>query len=179
MSWPWVSFYSLLLHLLTCLISSFLCYFSDSEWCIYFGNLYGKSLVLYLLKIFAKTLLFLLIFIVWFFLDLSFLYRLLFFAVSGNISFLVIFETLPNFSFFLLCSAFLCHIFILVVVEALQLLIFKVLIGPSYVYWLSLSTVCYSSTYLIIMVSFGRFVPLSDWCYYHLLLLEWVWHDYW
>ena len=109
----------------------------------------------------------------------SFFHCLLSFVVSGDMSFLVAFEAHSGLSFFLLYLVFLCHMSILVVVEALQLPILKVLVGPSNVHWLSPSTIHYSSACLVIMAFFCGFISLSDWCYCHFPFFKWFWHGYW
>ena len=77
-----------------------------------------------------------------------------------------------------LVSAFLCHMSVLVVVKAFRLSVFKVAVGPPNIYWLSSSTICYSSAHLVIVAFFCWFISLSNWCYCHFPLLEWLWHGH-
>ena len=89
------------------------------------------------------------------------------------------FETFSGFMFFLLQSVFFCYMFVLVAVEALRLSIFEVVVKLSNVHELTLPSICCFGTCLIIIVFFCGLVSLSDWCYYHFSLLEWLWHCYW
>ena len=134
------------------------------------GNL---PLIPCLLKIIAKTLLlFSVIFVIWFFLNLLFLHWLYFFTVLGYVPFLIIFETFPCFLFFLLWPAFLCHVFVLVVVEILWLPILEVVVGLSNVYGLSSPSVDYSCACLVVVLSFCGLISLSDWYNYYFPLLK-------
>ena len=171
-SWLLISFCSSSSHLLACLIPAFLCCFGNLEWYIYSGNLHGRSLVLCLLEIITKTLLFLLVFVIWSFLDLLFFHWLCFFAVLGNMSFFLTFETFPGFTFFLLWSASLCHMSIFVVIETFGLPVFKVVIELPNVHGLTSPSASCSCSCLVIVSSFHGLILLFYWHYSHLSLLE-------
>ena len=76
--------------------------------------------------------------------------------------FFVTFKTCSGLSFFLLHLAFLCHMSVLVAVEALRLSIFEVVIGLSNVCGLTLPSICCSNACLVIVVFFCEFIFLSD-----------------
>jgi len=142
-------------------------------------NLYEWSLVLCQLEIIAKTFLFLVvIFIVWFLLNLFFLYWLCSFTVFCNMPFLVTFETILCFSFLLLGFAFFCHMAVLVTIEVLRLSVLGIVVTLSNIHGLSLPSVCHSCTCLVIILSFHKLIFLSHWCYCHFPLLECLWCSY-
>ena len=169
------SCYSLSSFLLACLTLTFLHCFGNSEWCIYSGNLHGRSLVPCLLKIVAKILLFLVvIFVIWFLLNLSFLHQLHSFTVFGNVSFFVTFKA-SLLVLFLLQSAFLCHMSILGTIEAFWLPIPEVVIGLPNVHRLTLFSVyCFCACFIVVLSLCGL-VFLSHWCYFHFPLLKYLW----
>ena len=73
---------------------------------------------------------------------------------------------------FFFCSAFFCHIAVLVAVEALGLPIFEVIVGLPNVHWLFLSSINCSCASLVVMFSFHGFVSLFYWYDCYFLLLE-------
>ena len=92
--------------------------------------------------------------------------------------FFVTFETGSCIPFPLLCSAFLCHMSIFVAVEALQLPVFKVVVGLSNIHWLSPSSICCSCGCLVILSSFYGLISLSYRYNCHFPLLECLGHCY-
>ena len=115
------------------------------------------------------------VFIVWFFMNLVLFYWLYSFTVLSYMPFLVTFETFSHFLFFLLQLAFLCHMSVLVVVEAFWLPILEILVRLSNVHGLSSSSIGYSYACLVIILSLCGLVSLSYWYNCHLPLLECLW----
>jgi len=124
-------------------LSILLCLFGITY--LFFENLQERFLILCLLKIFSKTLLHIVFFVIFFiqlFLNLSFLYQLLFFTVFHNMSLFVTFKILPGFFFFLVL-AFFHYMPILVAIEAFCFLFLKLAL------LFSISIDCPHSSYIV------------------------------
>ena len=96
-----------------------------------------------------------------FLLNLSLLHYLFSFTVFGNVPLFVVFKTHSCFLFLLLCSTFLCHMFVLVAIEALRLPIFEIVVGLLNIHLLSSSPICHSSAHFVTVSSFCRLISLS------------------
>ena len=115
-------------------------------------------------EIFSKTLFLVLlfvVFIIWFLLNLLFLYQLLSFVIFDNVLFFVTFETFSHLFLFLL-PTFLGYMPILIIVEALWLSIFEVVVAFSNVHGLSSPSIYCSCSHFVVLSFFCRFVSLSN-----------------
>ena len=112
-----------------------------------------------------------LLFIICFLLDLLLLHWLSFFAILGNVCFLITFKASSHFFLFLL-PTFLGHMAIFVAIKVLQLSIFEVVIVLSNIHGLSSPTICHSYSCFIVLSSFCEFIFLSNWYNHYFPLLE-------